>query len=86
MVYALETFHCMLSMSLFGLCIMKYRTSKNSKMVTYDMTIILEPDSVPDSKLGPIQQQKAIIQLSKSKSILSKFCQLNKDEMYFILV
>ena len=55
-------------------------------MVTYDMTIILEPDSVPDSKLGPIQQQKAIIQLSKSKSILSKFCQLNKDKMYFILV
>ena len=39
------------------------------------MTIILEPDSEPDSKIGLIQYQKAIIQLSNAQLIVFKFCQ-----------
>ena len=50
------------------------------------MTIILEPDSKPDSKIGLIQHQKAIIQLSNAQSTVFKFCPKNNDEMYFILV
>ena len=50
------------------------------------MTIILETDSEPDSKIGLIQHQKATIQLSNAQSIVFKFFPLNDDEMYFILV
>ena len=50
------------------------------------MTIMLEPDSEPDSKIGLIQHQRATIQLNNAISIVFKFCPKIDDEMYLILV
>ena len=50
------------------------------------MIFILEPDSELDSKLGLIQQKKVSIQLNNAQSVLVRFCLLNNDKMYFILI